>query len=222
MGEAKQKKAERQRAERDRVQIEAKLREQLELLHQLGIMYDTVSPVAALPLATCLRVILHNTGSSHAILHQLGLDLKLYFRDTSLHPSPGNMLPAHNGLVVMRVTAGVGARYVPRLEAEGEFGNPHLQFAQWWEAMVLRDNESRTWTRRGIVLDLANKEGGAHLDPYQPESIRALEQENSMGWTFVSSDGNRPFENGPMAPSVRQIAREVDLTLAPWADELPE
>jgi hypothetical protein len=222
MGEAKQKKAERQRAQRDRPQIEAKLQEQVELLHQLGIMYDTVSPVAALPLATCLRVILHNTGSSHAILHQLGLELQLYFRDTSMHVDPANMLPAHNGLVVMELTAGVGARYVPRLKGQGEIENMDLPFAQWWEAMVLRDNDGRTWTRRKLVLELANKEGGAHLDRRQPESIKALEHENSMGWSFVSSDGNRPFENGPMAPSVRQIAREVELTLTPWAEGLTE
>jgi hypothetical protein len=218
VGQAKQKRDERIRAERDRPHLEMKLREQFELLTQLGIMYDTVSPVAALPLATSLRVILHNMGSSHAILHQLGLDQKLAFRDTSAHPIPGNLLLAHDGLVVMKMTSGVGGSFVPRLEVPGsETNNPDLRFSEWWQQMVLRDAKGRTWTRERLVLDLANKEGGAHLDPKQPASIRALEQENSMGWTFTQNGVGRPFENGPLAPSVRQIAHEVELTLGPWA-----
>ena len=158
---------------------------QFELVTQLGVMYDTVSPVAALPLATSLRVILHNTGSSHAILHQLGLDRQLGFRDTSHHRDSRNLIPAHDGLVVMKMTSGVGGTYVPRVEAHAEMANPDLPFTTWWESMVLQDAQGHSWTRKKLVLDLANKEGGAHLDPTQPASIRALEHETP--WDGLST-----------------------------------
>lgn len=38
-----------------------------------------------------------------------------------------------------------------------------------------------------------------------------------MGWTFTQTGVGRPFENGPLAPSARQTAHEVELTLGPWA-----
>ena len=212
MGRASRGKKDRRDQARERPHLERKLNEQLELLQKLGEMYDIVSPIAALPLATCVRVLLHQTTTSHAVLQQLGVLSSLRFRDTSWHGIPGNLL-AHNGLVVMEMTSGVGGRYVPRLAVTAEQGNPDLSFGRWWNDMVLKDAPGTTWTRKSLILEVANKEGGAHLDPSQPASIRALEHENSMGWVFNDAEGERPFANNPLAPSVRQIAREVELTL---------
>jgi hypothetical protein len=211
--------------ERDRASVEARLRDDLEKLHHMGASYDAGKPSWALQMATVLRVILHSTDPpkgkpSHSILRQLGLDGQLKFRDTSLHEHPTNLMYVHLGLVVIGAS-GDGASYMPRVTAQGDRDNPDLDFNDWWEATVLQDSAGRTWTRKKLVTDLANKEGGAHLDPSQPASIRAIEVENSMGWTFDGGAGGRPFENGPMAPSVRQIAREVELTLQPWADGEP-
>ena len=202
--------------ERDRASVETRLRDDLEKLHEMGTSYDAGRPSWALQMAAILRVVLHNTDKSHSILNQLGLDTQLRFRDTSLQRSPANLLPEHCGLVLMAAGA-AGAKYVPRVVAR-EFDNPDLDFDDWWGATVLRDRAGRTWTRSQLVKELANREGGAHLDPIQRESTRAVEEENSMGWTFSDGIGSRPFENGPMYPSVRQIAREVELTLAPWAE----
>ncbi len=182
-------------------------------------MYDTISPVAALPIATCLRVLLHDTatsgtGTSHALLQQLGLLDSLQFRDTSLHIDPRNLIRAHNGLVVMRIVAGVGGSYAPRFQAQAEQANPDLSFRNWWSTVVLRDHSDHRWTRKDLVLAMANKEGGAHLDPAQPESIHALEERNSMGWIYIDADGERPFQSSPLAPSIRQLARETILTLS--------
>ena len=65
-------KAERQAMARLRPQLESRLSEQRSLLEHLGRLYDDTTPAAALPLATCLRVLLHHTDRSHALLHQLG------------------------------------------------------------------------------------------------------------------------------------------------------
>lgn len=202
----------RMTGEREQEELEEKLTAQLTLLDHLGRLYDDVTTAAALPLATSLRVILHNTGSSHALLALLGELETTDFLDTSLRPDARNLLPTHNGLVVMKVATS-GAMYEPRLAAEANQRNPPQPFAAWWSAMVIRDASSRTWTRRSAVLALANKEGGAHIDPRQPASIKALEAENSMGWTFTHGGDSSQFTNGPLAPTVRQIAYEVLQTL---------
>ena len=135
-----------------------------------------------------------------------------------MHINPANLLPMHNGLVVMKMAAGVGSSWAPRLEvglSPGPANNPTLKFDRWWRRMVVvRDARRATWTRERLVLDLANKEGGAHYDPTRPEDLKALEDDNSMGWThsdpIVGSD--QPMLNGPLLPSVRQIAFELQLS----------
>lgn len=217
MGKASSRKKEHRERERDRPHLERKLVEQLDLLRHLGVMFDTVSVAASLPIATCLRVLLHNRQTSHALVHQLGLESKLKFRDTALQIDPRNLIITHNGLVLYQVEAGVGGRYVPRCAVGGSFfTNADLPFGQWWAMVVLRDAQGHEWTRRKLVLDLANKEGGAHLDPRQPEAIRELEQNNSMGFVYVDDRGEQPFMNGPLGPSVRQIAHEVEATFKDW------
>jgi hypothetical protein len=200
--------------ERDRAEYEEKLVEQLTLLDQLGRLYDEVTPAAALPLATSLRVILHNTANSHALLALLGELDSTRFLDTASRRDARNLIRAHNGLVLMQVSP-TGGVFVPRCSAPANGRYPNLLFVQWWQAMVICDSEGREWTRKSAVLALANKEGGAHIDPRRPSSVRALESENSMGWVFTRGDDGTPspFTNGPLAPTVRQIAYEVVTTL---------
>lgn len=213
MGQAQQRKKAREALARALPELEAKLAEQLVLLKEVGRLYDEVTPAAALPLATCLRVLLHDTAKSHALLEQVGALTSTLFADTAMPIDPRNLLPAHNGLVVLQVQRGSGGSYVPRCVADAAWDNPPLRFSTWWSAVVLRDAQRRTWVRRDVVLALANKEGGAHLDPSQPEEIKALERENSMGWVYIEGDEQSPFLNSPLPATVRQIAHEVLVTL---------
>jgi hypothetical protein len=51
----------------------------------------------------------------------------------------------------------------------------------------------------------------AHIDPEQPVDVRAIEEENSMGWTYRDpTTGDRPMSDGPLLPSIRQIAYELE------------
>jgi hypothetical protein len=71
------------------------------------------------------------------------------------------------------------------------------------------------------VLYLANKEGGAHVDPTDPEpALKTLEEDNSLGWThsdpWIGQDV--AMLNGPVLPSIRQIAYELHQALQPIAN----
>lgn len=183
MGKASQVKQQRREQRRERPHLEEKLSEQLKLLIDLGEMYDSGKPWAALPLAASLRLLLHDTPSSHALLAQLEELNSLEFCDSAYHRNPENLIRSHEGLVAMAVIGGqAGFWYVPVLTNNRDRRDyPIVSFRSWWDLMVLQDWVGHSWTRRSLVLEMANKEGGAHIDPTQSEAIRAVELENSMG-----------------------------------------
>ncbi len=201
---------------RDRPALIQKLKDQLELLHMLGEAFDSGARVVAYPLATTIRVLVHQTGSSHALLAQLGELSKMRFLDTALPIDPRNLLQAHGGLVVMKMASGTGIEWVPRKEVPPmPHAQPHeVPFRSWWESDINRDSDGNLWSRRSMVLSIANKEGGAHIDPTQPLDIHAIEEENSMGWTYNDSlVSGQPASNGPLLPSIRQVAYELELSI---------
>ena len=220
MGRASRAKKERKLVVRQLPDLQRKLRDQVDLLAALGALFDTGRRVAALPLAVSIRVLVHDTAKSHSLLEQLGMQATLRFPDTAEHVDPRNLLPT-SGLLMMRMTAGVGADWVPPLDdLSPPRIRPPVPFYQWWTTPVVKDRDDNQWSRRDLVLHLANKEGGAHVDPGAPdEALRALEEDNSLGWTFtdpIVGEGV-PMLNGPIPPSVRQISYELHATLAPVA-----
>jgi hypothetical protein len=218
MGHASQTKRARREYARQRPELLRVLGQQYEMLVTFGGAFDSGQAVAAFPLAVVIRVVVHDTPKSHALLVQLGERDRVRFRDTALPINPANLLTMHAGLTIMRMTMGTGSSWVPRLVAPSAPGAPlgSIRFGAWWDgSIVLRDTHSVTWTRQNVVLDLANREGGAHVDPMRPEDLKALEEDNSMGWTHsdsITGDG-QPMLNGPLLPSVRQIAYELQVSL---------
>jgi hypothetical protein len=205
-----------QSQQRDRPQLIEKIRQQAELLRVLGAQFGAGHRVLGYPLATTIRVLVHDTNSSHALLAQLGELTAMPFTDTSLPVSPDNMLPSHGGLVLMKMITGTGIEWVPRAEIPPAPGaEPRdTQFAPWWNTDVMRDSHGTLWSRRRMVLTIANKEGGAHIDPAQPVDVRAIEEENSMGWTYHDPiNGDQPMSRGPLMPSIRQIAYELEQSI---------
>jgi len=198
--------------------LQRKLQDQVELLATLGALFDQGRRVAALPLAVSIRVLVHNTGSSFALLQQMGRLDNLRFVDSADYINPRNLLPT-SGLTIMRVTAGVGANWVAPLDnLPPSQIRPPARFGSWWSTPVVKDRSGNEWSRRDLVLHLANKEGGAHVDPEAPdEALRALQDDNSLGWTFSDPLVGQgiPMLNGPIPASVRQIAHELYATLAP-------
>lgn len=216
MGEASRRKKRGQAQRRDRPDLIRKLQDQVKLLHVLGEVFDSGQRVVAYPLAIVIRVLVHDTASSHALLAQLGELRKMPFLDTSLPIDPRNQLPSHGGLVLMRMTSGTGIEWAPRCEVPPpqvpRAAPRDVPFRSWWDTGNTRDSEGTLWSRRRMIISVANKEGGAHIDPAQPVDIRAIEEENSMGWAYsdpIVSD--QPVSNGPLMPSVRQIAYELEM-----------
>ena len=90
---------------------------------------------------------------------------------------------------------------------------PAKQFDAWWNDPVLKDAQGSVFNRRKLVLDVANEDGGAHVDPSLNPAYEALARHNSLGWVYSVGHGQQPFANSPVLASVRQIAYELDRTL---------
>lgn len=98
--------------------------------------------------------------------------------------------------------------------------NKKRSFDNWWARLIIyEDNKSNTFTRKDLVLVVANKEGGAHVDPYLDQAYADLSRFNSLGWKLFVYGEEKDFNNTLILPSIRQIAHEVLKTLK---DEFPD
>ena len=175
-------------------------------------------------LAVSLRVLLHDTGNSNSLLGQLGIKNQIQWLSTIEKPNPKNLLPTHN-YVLLRITS-IAAVYKPIL-GDGPHGLTlgTDSFTDWWTESVHRfHNES--WSRKDFVLWLANKEGGAHVDPHvvseyqrtaSPQNVSLDVQITDETDELISILSKKPDGNLVFA-GVRQVAFEVLLSLK---DNLP-
>lgn len=68
------------------------------------------------------------------------------------------------------------------------------------------------FTRKDIVLNVCNTDGGAHVDPGLAADYHALSRENSIGWSVGCAGKDTPLAN-PEYAAVRQIAYELQMSL---------
>jgi hypothetical protein len=149
------------------------------------------------------------------------------FLDTGGTIDPNNLIASFNlcCMAMMKTTEGTSARYVPHLDNPGMPPGPGRgawrPFDAWWTEPVIKDMQKRVFTRRGLVLGVANKEGGSHVDPSLPEPYADLSRNNSLGWLVGGSheQGTGTPLGNPVPASLRQIAYEVDASVC---REFPE
>jgi len=208
---------------RDRNSLLSLFDEQLQFLGASADAYDSGLEAEAKRLAVTIRILVHDTSQSHGLLSQLGIKDRLRWMDTATPINPANLLPT-NGLAIVQVTAGGGqgasARYLPPLEKfpVGRANRP-VDFERWWETPVTKDGNGNLFSRRDFVMTVANKEGGAHVDPKLNSAYRQITEDNSLGIvSFETSPETeerleRAAEGNAALASVRQIAWEVVSTL---------
>lgn len=197
------------------------LKDQIGFLLSSANSYDKGFIGEAKRLAIVTRVLLHDTGSSTSLLAQLGKK-NIGFYDTCIDYDPLNLAP-HMGLIMMRLSTGSGAEYVAPLDnLSPKRKKGKVSIHDWWIKIVFKDSSGNLFSRGGIIKILANKEGGAHVDPELDADYVNLSKFNSLGWKSVVRKGDviREVDMGnPVFPSMRQIAYEVIKTLK---DEFPD
>lgn len=216
------------RIARPRNELKKELVEQLQLLRRACQTFDSGLEAIGKHIGLSLRVLLHHQGRSRSLLDQLGLRSGRFLDSAGpLHPS--NLLTECN--LVAHQISDSGGRYVPVICT----GFPPYQmkpvpFVKWWNDPVLKDIKGRTFSRRELIQNVADTDGGAHVDPDLDEAYMAISRQNSLNWTFISGSTiaaamkakGSAFEGRPELACMRQIAHELLSTIHQFVPEFSE
>ncbi|MHB1095632.1 MAG: hypothetical protein ACYC3F_05625 [Gemmatimonadaceae bacterium] len=172
-------------------------------------LYDSGDETESRRIAATLRVLLHESRNSHALLGQLGM-LDVLFFDTAQDPVTGNLLPTF-GLVLIEMI-GPRVRFVAPPEGSPPRSTWLIPFEHWWKKEVISIPEQFRFSRRDLVLLMADQDGGAHVDPEIDEHYYRLTRENALGYVAEVNGTVAPVKD-VAAASVRQIAQEVLVSL---------
>ncbi len=137
--------------------------------------------VHALTIATSIRVLLHETGSSIPLLKRLRTDYLSLPIFTTAAPRPQPTPPNVRAVTVMHIAAnlmitGGKLSLSPTINIEG---CEQKTLGRWWTDLGLVVPGGTPLSRKDIILGIANKEG-AHVDDEMPRNYRIMLQSKSL------------------------------------------
>jgi hypothetical protein len=193
-------------------ELQQHLKDTIQALELSSRSFDGGFEGEANRLAAAIRVLVHDTGSSKSLLGQLG-QKSIKFYETSIPRNPRNIM-TYSGLTAIELTP-EGAKYVAVLDMLPPDSPPRwVSFDEWWNRVIFVDQKGSETSRKDLILAVANKDGGAHLDPVLHGKYADLSRRNSLAWQFSSPTGDIPLE-GPEKAAVRQITHEILKSLSP-------
>jgi hypothetical protein len=199
------------RVKQSRAELENQLKEQIGFLITSCRLYDEANHAEAKRLAGSLRILFHETKNSRSLLGQLNLR-EIFWVDTAAPYDPENLV-SHVALISIKFEPGRIPWLIPKGTPTGTLTK--IDFNKWWSHPVIvsvAGIEKRFFSRQNLILNVANTDGGAHVDPELEEVYAELSRKNIVGFTVIKGEKKYPMLY-PELPSLRQIAHEVILTL---------
>lgn len=208
------------------------LKEQLDFLRSSSEAYDAGNRAEAKRLSTHIVTLVLDRGRNISLLTQLQRNNILFFDTGALRDAVTAMIrkdmaelqaTKYKGRVFGKMmlqsprlldVAIMGANpqiYTPLLDRDIQHAN-RIPLNEWWEQVVVTDGAGNEFTRRSITTNLRDTDGGSHIDPNLKTSYFAMARSRSANMRLYQND-ELIQEHNPIAPTVRQIAFEVDLTL---------
>ena len=179
---------------------------QMRALSRACDAYDAGDLYAASDIARIVRLLLHDTKHGKSLFGQTGNLNRPFYDSIPVMPlPPGAVSPLVPGLAVMEFSDS-GIRFMPIADIAG-VSTRSLPFKVWWEPKVVHAS-GFSWSRRDLILTMADKAGGAHVDPDIPTHYYAIS--TGIG-TNYSIDGQALPDLEKAC--VRQIATEVQKSL---------
>lgn len=163
-------------------------------------------------MATSARILLHDTKVSSSLLGQLAHKNTVQFIWRALPYNPNHVMPYHGLLDIQMRNPPV---YLPKMETQESI---RMRFETWWNQPVLKDADDSLYTRKDLVLFVADNDGGAHVDPGMDAAYQLLSRANRVGWEVAIGGVKFSWCENPVLPSLRQIGLELSETL----NSLPE
>lgn len=206
-----------------------KLTEQIGFIRASCQAYDAGSESEALRIATCLRTILHDSSRggpnpSVSLMSHLGL-------------KNGSMLSSSRGIgdredfISYRFSLDKAnpASMIPILGDKFH----EISINDWWNKETVIKRAENPVTRRRLVLDAANKDGGTHVDQSLPNYYALLNEgdqsigisisglKDKVGWVKFEEDKTHFATNSHLA-LIRQFGHEflASATHFQWVKEV--
>jgi hypothetical protein len=151
------------------VSLNDHLSRQIKYLRRSCDIYDAGNFDEAIRIAVTIRTLIHDTPKSVSLLHQLNAKNIISVPTSFGHAKklPKNFKPV--SMFPMLAISSSGGTTSP-------FPLPdpptNLPVEEWWNEIVWI--QESTLTRKQIVLNTANKEGGAHVEAKAPKPIEDL------------------------------------------------
>jgi hypothetical protein len=221
-------------SQRTRDDLSDDFRRAMRRLRSASERFDTGDEDAAYDLAAHIRLLAHDTDSSTSILQHMGVKDQLLYPDaTKLPPPPMEPLPPGTRRYVIPMFGGPwsmegdgnGWKLVPPFDGAFPDGNvPEVTFDTWWFEPCGHDRLGNRFSRRDLVLDVAHKDGGVHVDTKLREKYAALTREGSLGLNVegtkvtqpvkLSEPSPNPITGNPALVGIRQAAFELERALS--------
>lgn len=205
------------KTEQSRTELLEHLRDSLGFLEASSTAFDTGFYGEAKRLATTIRVLIHDTEKSKSLLGLLKMKLAMGYLNTT-HPYDPKNLVSYHGLVGVRMEKGSARYWAPLGQGAPGRSGKYVLFPEWWNQVVIVDSLKAKFTRRELVLALANKDGGAHVDSHLDESYAELTRKNSVGWMISDGANQKPMLDVELH-SVRQLSFELTQSIRRYLDK---
>lgn len=189
------------------VDFQAQLKRQLDFLARSCQSFDAGFHDEAIRIAQCIRVLLHDTGKQTSLLTHLNaknIALTSSCLDIVSKVRPCTRARFFNGMGRIEIGPN-GPKYYPKLS--GMFRDD-LPVEQWWmQTIFILDPD--TWvSRKMVVLEAADKDGGAHVDASLTPTYERLIKSWDLG-IFVDGGGKEtPISNHHFV-ALRQMGHEL-------------
>ena len=193
-------------------ELQQHLRDTIQALELSSHAYDGESEGEAKRLAAAIRVLVHDTSSSKSLLGQLE-QKTIRFYDTSIPRDPKTVI-TYSGLTAFDLTSKGAINVAPLDDLPPDCPPRWVSFDEWWNGVIFVDKKGIETSRKDLILAVANKDGGAHVESVLDEKYANLSRRNSLAWRFSGPRGDVPLE-GPEKAAIRQITHELLKSLNP-------
>ncbi len=191
------------------------LDEQIEFLKDSCQLYDGGRIREYKRLSLSIRIILHDTRHSRSLLSQLGVKDNLVYLNTAepFFENTATEFRSNLGLVAMTMSP-EGINYIPKLSSPfpESSSNPNTDFNSWWTERLMDGDQGHLLSRKFCVLNVADKDGDAHVDPQLPEDYLQLSKNDRYNIKVMWGTGEETYSS-PIPATVRQVAHELVETI---------
>lgn len=208
-------------------ELDGRIRQQIRVLLDSATRFDNGGPNAgdeALTMAIRLRTLLHTGNDPSGLMRAGHLDSMRFCNSVGVPPQDGSpFIGALQQVINLRPADGEQhVSFKPAFDHHIKQLTPGQQavqlmnsptFKEWWTTALIRDLDQHEFTREYIVKTVANKDGGAHLDPELPDDYLAVSRGPGFGLSMRIDNGEDHHAGDPILALLRQITWEFERSL---------